>query len=603
MIIIPVDDNDQLPPHYKKRLDDAKTLKTCVWCKTPNTKKHSVQDCPHAYPTDKYRGDLNIEIRNAGHGDFALAYIQQMQQDRYDRRDRLTPFNSGTQRDNLLKLPMGPAPTLAASTSAATATAMTFSPAPAVPPTVVNTSTTTGSTATTSPIIATSVPTAAVTAAAVTPPTTTSGATSAPAASTTSAPASRAQGAAITTVPSLTNTTHAASDPAPTGTTIPIAYYDENVQVPARQAAPVAKDIRRGGHSIKSRSDSKSKLTALQKLPLDFPWRTSFQHAQGEVYTNHYQISISPDLRLYKYTIESDLAGRNKRKIRALIKTAITSYSFLGDNEASFATDHFATVIAWKPLHSAIDTQHLQIQGDGNARGSAWQLQPDLRDEPNDVRVKFTYEGIVDVGSLLKHTDIDKDFAKADLEPTKHALNTAISKCFGETTSDMIQIGANKFFYKPGTSTLYGTGNNGARQSSVALCAMRGYYFTVKAGVHNVLLNINPCTSAFFNNVTVSSVMNDSLTFHTWEQEGALRGLRVRIMLDRGDPQADPAAFAHLNTPQARVKIIQSLGKPLNQEMFTDANGNTINVLTHLQTSKSLWLSQSRLPLIRSSLP
>jgi eukaryotic translation initiation factor 2C len=167
----------------------------------------------------------------------------------------------------------------------------------------------------------------------------------------------------------------------------------------------------------------------LQKLPLDFPWRTSFQHAQGEVYTNHYQISISPDLRLYKYTIESDLAGRNKRKIRALIKTAITSYSFLGDNEASFATDHFATVIAWKPLHSAIDTQHLQIQGDGNARGSAWQLQPDLRDEPNDVRVKFTYEGIVDVGSLLKHTDIDKDFAKADLEPTKHALNTAISKC------------------------------------------------------------------------------------------------------------------------------------------------------------------------------
>lgn len=209
-----------------------------------------------------------------------------------------------------------------------------------------------------------------------------------------------------------------------------------------------------------------------------------------------------------------------------------------------------------------------------------------MRDDPNDVMVKFTYEGIVDITSLLKHTDIDPTCSIVDLEPTKHALNIIISKCFGETTTNMLQVGANKFFHKRGTNPLWGKDDNGTLQNSVALCTMRGYYYTVKAGVHNVLLNINPCTSAFFNRVRVSDVMNDQLTFKPWEREGVLRGLRVRIQLDRGDKQSDPAGFARLNTPQARVKTIQGLGDPLVSQDFNDANDIPVNVLTHLRTSK-----------------
>ncbi|KAF3038916.1 hypothetical protein E8E11_000595 [Didymella keratinophila] len=290
--------------------------------------------------------------------------------------------------------------------------------------------------------------------------------------------------------------------------------------------------------------------------------------------------------------------GQTKRKIRALIKTAISSYAFLRDNEASFATDYFATNIAWKPLHATIGTQHLQIHGDGTAPDSVWQLRPDMRDEPNDVRVSFTYAGMVDIASLLGHTNINPTYAAADLEPTKRALNVIISKCFGQTTNDMVQIGANKFFCTRGTSTLSGIGNGGTMQDSVALCTTKGYYFTVKASVRNVLLNINPCTSAFFNKVLVSDVMNDTMTFKPCEREGVLRGLRVRIELDRGNKPADPTAFARFNTPQASCKTVQGLGDAVEDQEFDDENGNLIKVLDHLQNTYHITIQYPKLPAV-----
>ena len=80
--------------------------------------------------------------------------------------------------------------------------------------------------------------------------------------------------------------------------------------------------------------------------------------------------------------------------------------------------------------------------------------------------------------------------------------------------------------------------------------------------------------------------MRDSLTFKNWELEGVLRGLRVRIELKRGDNKSDPDTFARLNTPQARVKTIQGLGRRLDEETFTDDKGNRFNVYTHLTNSR-----------------
>ena len=368
---------------------------------------------------------------------------------------------------------------------------------------------------------------------------------------------------------------------------IPIVYEDENVQPLQAGSPPKLEEMQRGGLFITSKADADQKLSALQGVNLDFPARQSFTKATGRVYTNHFQLSIKSDQKLYKYTIESTRPGRNRRKLRALMKTVIRSYDFLRDNAAVFATDYFVTIIAWKPLHSAIGSRHTRLSGDGQSPDSTWRLRPELLDGPNPAAVNLIHDGEVDVAGLLNHTEVVPNYATADLEPTKRALNIMISKCFGEATNDMIQVGANKFFHKRGTHALFSKDTHGSVQSSVALEAMRGYFYTVKPGVRNVLLNINPCTSAFFKKVRVSEVMEDTLTFNEWELEGVLRGLRVRIQLDRGNQQADPAAFARLNSPQARVKTIQGLGYSLREQTFDDANGIRQNVFAHLQTSES----------------
>ncbi|KAF2621778.1 hypothetical protein BU25DRAFT_482255 [Macroventuria anomochaeta] len=133
--------------------------------------------------------------------------------------------------------------------------------------------------------------------------------------------------------------------------------------------------------------------------------------------------------------------------------------------------------------------------------------------------------------------------------PTPAAITGVAAAPTGPTSVPPIAnsaAGVNKFFDKCGTHVLRVTDVGGTIQNSVALYTMRGYYYTIKAGVRHVLLNINPCTSAFFNNIR-------------WERECVSRGLRVRIQLGRGNKQSDLATFTCLNTCQARVKTIQGL--------------------------------------------
>ncbi|UPX17281.1 uncharacterized protein EKO05_0007647 [Ascochyta rabiei] len=549
MVAIPNVNVDHLRHDFKARIDTDKASPLCIWCKSGKSRKHKLLDCPRAFPLPDQRTPFSNEVFGAGHEDAAVAYIHQLQREHNNRQDGLTPFNSGK-----LRYQISDTQDVTRSSSVASASA--------VPPS-----------ATAAP------PVSAVAAPHVIAPVATA---SAPAANLSAALGGLNVSSSTRALPTTNSGAAAASTgPAPSaGSAIPIAYEDENVQPLQARNAPDVREMVRGGLIIKPKPDTKEKLSVLQTVKADFHTRESFVDAKGRVYTNHFQLTIQPDQKLYQYKIGSTLQGRNKRKIRALMKTTMDSYDFLKDHSAFFATNHFDTIVAWKPLHSSVGPQHHRIDGDGQNAGSAWMLQHQLQDGLTNIGITFIFEGMVDVASLLKHTNIGPNYASADLEPAKRALNIIVSKCFGETTSDMVQVGANKFFSKRGTNALRGS----ARQNSVSLCTMRGYYYTVKAGVRHVLLNVNPCTSAFFNNVRVSEVMRDTLTFNRWEVEGVLRGLRVHIELLRGD-QNKPEAYERLNTPQARVKTIQGFGDLLRDQYFDDVNGVRHNVLIHLQNT------------------
>jgi hypothetical protein len=400
----------------------------------------------------------------------------------------------------------------------------------------------------------------------------------------TSVPAPSAVPTSAMSALSLANetATTAASDPSVQA--VALKYENEHVPMIGRQNPPGVSDLTKSPNTIQKRSDTDQKLAALRNLNLRFHARQGFVKATSHVYTNHFQIKIQKDVKLYKYKLESTLLGKNKRSARALMKTAMESYSFLSTNTANYATDHFDTIISWVPLQPQ-EAGYLLLNGDGHAPGSQWRL-PDLQDGGPAFQVSLLFEGLVDVKSLIDHTNIAPGSHQVDMEPTKRVLNILIAKCFTKATNNMVQTGANKFFLKSGRQPLSGRLGHSAHQDSVSLCTMRGYYYTIKPGIREVLLNINSGVSAFYMPVLVSKLMNDKLTFSPHELESVLKGVRVHIQYERGDPK-DTALWDRLNSPQARVKTIQGLGQALEEEEWFDAANNRHGVLDHLMSSRS----------------
>lgn len=230
--------------------------------------------------------------------------------------------------------------------------------------------------------------------------------------------------------------------------------------------------------------------------------------------------------------------GKNKRKIRAIIKAAIENSDFLKNNKRNFATDYSETIIAWEPLHGLVGLKFTRTIGDG-ATGSEWKLD-DFEESGTVLPLRFKFERIIDTKSLVGYKDIDPTCADTDIQPIIRALNILISKCFDESTKyQTLQSGANKFYLKDAYENI----NIGeARDYSRSLCAMRGYNYTIKPGIGRLLLNINAATSAFFLAGPLEQVLNDKVTFKNFkgrDHEALVRGLRVYIKYDRGDKNQD----------------------------------------------------------------
>jgi eukaryotic translation initiation factor 2C len=552
-----------LPDDFRRKIDADLKYEKCIWCTTGSGKgkkgkAHSLLNCPNARPAPNLRTALSNEVFNAGQEDVAVAYIHGLQLKEYPREDGKTPFSTGRLR-YLLN-------TFTASTASEP-----------VDKTVEKTN----------PTLRTDQPGSTISApntATETAPTTKGVTGIAPP----QTPAPLPIRASTATLPvSIASPSPVSPAQVPVVTATNIIYQDENVPMAPQRSAPTARDLRKTANIIMARGDTVQKLGALRNLNMDFPAREGFINATSMVYTNHFQIKLRSDQQLYRYNIETSMTGKNKRKMKALVKTAIQTYGFLSNNTANFATDYFETIISWAPLHPLVGNQYKLVNGNGQGIGSSWQL-PELQDDGLALRVNITFDSMVDIDSFLRHTNIDPNHATTDLEPTKRALNILVSKCFGEATTNMIQTGANKFFCKGGSASL--TDNN--RSISRSLCTLRGYYYTIKAGIREVLLNINTGTSAFYQPILVSELMLDHNTFYDRELEQALKGVRVHIEYERGDKQKDAATWDRLNSTRARVKTIQGLGLSVRKQVFKDENDKVHTVKNHLEHSKS-YLPQS----------
>lgn len=315
------------------------------------------------------------------------------------------------------------------------------------------------------------------------------------------------------------------------------------------------------------------------KTDASYPIRQAFADTYSHVHTNHFVLELEPEIQLHRYQILNVPANITKRRVKSLIKGMIRTTALFQQAQDKFASDYATVIISWNKLHEDGDEPEAEL-GPFTVR---------LAEQGPPIALKLRYIGLIDYEKLKKYT-------RSELEPSKNnedaigpvikAINLFISKAID---AQSISPYSNKFFIVSGHSRL---------GESESLCTIRGYFYTSKPGMGQILLNMNTCTSAFFRDILVSRFLMDQCTFKAKDKEPheaercrmeALKGVNVYIIYERGRKKDNTGST--LNDQQSRIKAIQGFGKPVSEQRFTLTSQNgastqqTVTVEAYLATS------------------
>jgi eukaryotic translation initiation factor 2C len=296
-------------------------------------------------------------------------------------------------------------------------------------------------------------------------------------------------------------------------------------------------------HKKWTKSNRQGKFPIRTKLT-DLP---SVATAQQTILTNHFELNVF-EVALYEYEIiDLEVGGQTRKKIQALFRKAIAQWSFLKDDQDSFATDGQKTIVSWKKLHDTIDDDKLFLRGPGkDGAGSQW--QDDISTgRTTSVTARFNFVGSVNVEDLVKQTQCDLTVERSDLSSVERCINILISKSFDNS---VVKLSGKKFYVRNARDTL------GQSQS---LEIIRGYYYAVQPSIGRLLMNFNVATSAFIRPILVSEFLQDTSTFSDLEKLSLLTRLRVYVEREHKEDR--------LNRPGARIKKISALGNAANENI------------------------------------
>jgi eukaryotic translation initiation factor 2C len=356
---------------------------------------------------------------------------------------------------------------------------------------------------------------------------------------------------------------------------------------------------------IKYFAPNPSKQAASVKLEATPQWpiREAFinDNGKGKVLTNHFVYSLSVK-KLYEYKILDLPEGVSRRKVKNILEKAVQTWPFLQQNQNSFATNNLDTIVSWKPLHEEIDTDPLPVPvsideyehsdyADSSEYDRPTWSGPNITSGRDNVLLRFQFVHELDVQDLTQYSLADPLYERTNFDKIASCLNILISKSLGK---DVHKQSANKFFVKTARRPL-GT--------SSPLETIRGYFYSVKPGMGNIIVNFNIATSAFFCPILVSEFLQDRATFSPDKTASLLKRLRVLIEFDRVYESKEK--MLKLNSEVSRMKTIFGLstegigqltfrnkkrgpdGRPLkdadNKLIF---EGPEFNVLEHLKTGK-----------------
>jgi hypothetical protein len=295
-----------------------------------------------------------------------------------------------------------------------------------------------------------------------------------------------------------------------------------------------------------------------------YPLRTGFTDLTGpktaQILTNHFNYEISPG-RLWEYKI-TGLNETRRDKVKRIFVKAIEQWPFLQINKAKFASNYFDSIVSWKNLHEDITTKPVTRAGETL---DMW--DQDDSDGDKTLKLRFNLDQSLDLTELTGYTQSKPDREKTNFEKFARCLNMIVSKTLDK--SIIHQQSANKFFVKNARAVLKFSTKNRCDivAPSHTLEIIRGYFYNVKPGMGNLILNFSLATSAFFRPILVSELLADTETFEEESRRlDVLRGLRVYVVTERKKVLGED--HDRLNSENARIKKVTGLGGDIETLTF-----------------------------------
>lgn len=310
----------------------------------------------------------------------------------------------------------------------------------------------------------------------------------------------------------------------------------------------------------------------------------------GTIYTNHFAIDL-PD-KLYQYKIlglvTDSQAIEDKKPTRGrrmeLMDLALKASEILTKHRKEYATDNLENIISWKDL--SLYRSGKPVAADPGAIVAEFDIvtssaHANKNGEPVEAKkmeLQLRFEGEIPVKKIkeassgkIDHLPLDP--TGANTMTIVQAVNIIIGESARSPNGPMraFQIGSNKFF----------SGDISDRKSlGLGLTCCNGYFFTLKHGMGQPLLNVSSATSAFYDKITVAEFMRlfcEKRPGQPFDDRDlavlkhVLRKVRVEIMHEDN-----------------RVKSIDGLSKqPPSSLQFTMADDKKISVADYLKAHNS----------------
>lgn len=241
-----------------------------------------------------------------------------------------------------------------------------------------------------------------------------------------------------------------------------------------------------------------------------------------QVLTNHFQVILSANLVLHRYsvTVEPELNGKKRKQ---LLKVVLESILELASVRKNLVTDF---------QHLIISCSELPFIPDAVVKyRTESQLIPGTRAQEYIIRIRRVYtQQRLDVSELLQrsHPLQENDSFSSKTHLFVEALNILLGH-HARASSSIATIGAKRVFDVSSGAPKYDLG--------AALVALRGFFSSAKITDGRVLSNVNVSYGAFYDPIRLDMLMNEYCTACGlgWDPESLkklekfVKGLRIEV--------------------------------------------------------------------------